>query len=1143
MLTVRAFAPLFAALLLPCAAAQARGEEELAGGMRHPQRITVGIADHYLGQLSPDGRTLYFISNRNTTNEIFQEDVEDGRIRLLFDEGADVTWPRVSPDGRWLLYISFRERADGQLCVRDLPGARERRCFEDDSAALQAEWIDRERIALVRRPSIPSDLGVAEVTLGGTLRGRPLLPQHNLTSPAISPDGRWLVYVPVERYAQRVGPAFAAHAGSHLEAVRLDHPGPPVPLQLDLPGLTGQPAFARDGRYLYVAQFPSDSNGDGVIDANDHGVLFRVRFPSERDDAPARAAAAMPEQLTEASRNCQYPAPGAERLVFTCARGQYLDVYELPLDGQVPSDWTAERLTMEIELATQQVDELLLYRRLLAQAPSPALRASVMARLVRLHLELDEFSAAGFYARQLASLPDRATAELSEPFVLLVEQRQALRDRERGRTVDTFLESARRRMDRLRPQAGEGPAGTALRHLVRGEIADSLGDKGTAIAELSAALVDDSTPGAVVEAYYERADALYRETDDRGALVAVGRRLAADRALEASERLRYARAAVRAMCRGLPVPEAEAILARERAAVPPDSELGFAVELGSDLLAIHERNPPPAAADALVALYRAQRRPDRQRALILDAVRRASDFDADGVIEALAQEYVRDARPGTRERRRAERLYLRTMVGRAYRRIAEGRLAEAQADFDSATRLTGSLESLVSSLELRLRAGETPSALLDEYRRAADLPKPMVQFAKAYLLARKLPQLGDEDHARTVAEAIAELRASWADLKQNDAAQALYGAIWQEDYLRTGALDAAERANSHFLVALELVGAEPRFRAMLLGQLGLLHTHVGNYRIALRYLEEREKLPFAENAAGLAVRLCRARALLHVDREGAAARAADEALEMVGASPRLERFRPLALDRAALYNLAAGRFRRALDLYDAEVSLLDSGAGPVSPRNRLVARLGRAAAALGAGLPGRALEDLDLVDKGLNDPSLTADLRWPHSEPEQVLRTYRLLAAGLRANACLELGEFEAAGQALQVRRALFLERLADSDRDEHLREVALVEARLADNAAARNDLRDAGRWVGLALDHADKLVDRTHGNVDPDQLAVVKLAAELGARAHAPLSFDLSRRLHQTNEGLAARGDPAWRSYQRWFEIYLTLLSPGARR
>jgi Tol biopolymer transport system component len=185
-----------------------------------PRRLTVGVADDLLGQLGADGRTLYFVSNRDTTNQLFVQTLADGHARPLFDDGADVTWPRVSPDGRAILYISFRERASGQLCVRRLPQGDDRRCLDDPSAALQAEWLDASRIALVARQSVEADLRILEVSTAGTLSTRPLL-DRNMTSPAISPDGRWLVYVPVARTVSSVGPAFAAHAAQVLEVVAL----------------------------------------------------------------------------------------------------------------------------------------------------------------------------------------------------------------------------------------------------------------------------------------------------------------------------------------------------------------------------------------------------------------------------------------------------------------------------------------------------------------------------------------------------------------------------------------------------------------------------------------------------------------------------------------------------------------------------------------------------------------------------------------------------------------------------------------------------------------------------------------------------------------------------------------------------------
>jgi tetratricopeptide (TPR) repeat protein len=160
----------------------------------------------------------------------------------------------------------------------------------------------------------------------------------------------------------------------------------------------------------------------------------------------------------------------------------------------------------------------------------------------------------------------------------------------------------------------------------------------------------------------------------------------------------------------------------------------------------------------------------------------------------------------------------------------------------------------------------------------------------------------------------------------------------------------------HYLVALELVGDNARFRAMILGELGLMHTDVGNYRIALGYLLERDKLPYSDNAEGLDVLLSKAQALLHVGRDKDAAAAGDAALAMIARNPALAPYRLLALDWAAVDNLAAGRFARALALYDEEIPLLDASTRPLfADRNRMVARIARAAAAVGANAPARAL--------------------------------------------------------------------------------------------------------------------------------------------------------------------------------------------
>jgi hypothetical protein len=1117
--------------------AMALGHEVWAQGdgdeVRRPERLTAGISDQLLGQLAPDGRLLYFISNRNTVSEIYTQELS-GRAHLLFDEGADLTWPRVSPDGRRILYISFQEDARGQLCVRDLPDKR-RRCLES-GGALQAQWISNDRIALLCRSTVAGDLRVFEVQVSGHLRSRKLF-DRNLSSPTVSPDGKWLIYVPVARYVPEVGPGFAGRAASRFEAVRLDRGSGSQPLEVDLPGLSGQPAFSVDGRNLYFTQFFNDTNGDGEIDAGDHGVLFRLPFKPDQDNAPLRSAAALPLQLTDASWNCQYPSPTAATLVATCSRRGHLDIYRMPLDGQVPEDWSSERLKFEIDFSSQRTDELLLYRRLLQRETSITARRAVMINLLRHHLAADEFASAAFYAEKVKAIHDPQTAGLGTALAILIEHRRAVRERERGRINLDFQTESRRRFTALLTDAAQSPQALALRRVVRSEIAEALGDYESARRELESVAIAEVKLSPIFELFYDRADALYRELDDREALVAIGRQLAEHPALTSTEQLRYARAGVRALLRGRSYDEQEILLARERARSAPSSEWAFALELGAAVLQIRTEEPPKAIRDRFVDLYKSQDRPERRRAVVMDGAQRASEFEAERVVEKLAQLYVADAPLGTKERQRAARLFERVMIGRAERRLGKGRIELARDAFSQVVKTTGSLEALVGLIETRLTEGARTSDLENELLQLSSDPARRA-FWRAYLITQDLPTLGGAARHQAIERALAELNRAARLLKGEGPVQALFGVVLHESYLEEGSLPAAQRANVHYLMALELSARSPRYRALILDQLALLQTDVGNYRIALGYVEEREKLPFHDDLRTVAHMLTKARTLFHIDREKEAAETADRALQLIKRVPALDSFCTIALDRAALYHLGANEYEQSLALYDQAIPLLGARQGKEVQRNVTVARLARAAAALGVKLPERALTDLEAVDQALKNPTIGTALKWPHTRTDEVLRSYRLIASGLKANAHIALGNLQAASQALELRRGLADERLRRSDLEEHLRALALVEARLGEVARQRGDGSASADWFKSAISHAEDYRRRTGVHLYGDELTLLRLISELRLQTSAPLHLKLPQRLKGAEERLLGERDPAFRVEQRWIEIYLSLIS-----
>jgi hypothetical protein len=538
----------------------------------------------------------------------------------------------------------------------------------------------------------------------------------------------------------------------------------------------------------------------------------------------------------------------------------------------------------------------------------------------------------------------------------------------------------------------------------------------------------------------------------------------------------------------------------------------------------------------IIALYEAQTRPERRRAVVLDTVRHAAQMDADGVTNAIAERYLAGTTPGTLERKRAERLYERAITGRAYRRAAKGHTEAARADFDAVAAKTRSLESVVASIDLRVKAGNTPDAIQADYdAHAKEYAADTLAFIRAYLISLELPSLRGHAFDQHAAAARTALRKS-ADLRNQRMVPALNGAILHQEYLQKGDPALAMRANVFDLIALDLVGHDTRMRAMLLGQLGVLHTSVGNYQIALSYLKKRNELPYVDDPASLATRMAEARSQLHAGHDADAARIADASLAMTERTPALAEYRVIALDRAALYNLSAGRFERALELYDRLVPLLGNDDG--SRRNRFVTRIARAAAAIGAKKPARALEDLAAIEPALRDRSMRDVLAFPHANVDDTMATYGAITTGLRANAHGALGQLDAQGRALSENRARFAERYARTNHVEMLRALGLVETRLAGNAAERGDTKSASAWASTALGHADALRAQSD-SVQRAQVDALWLAAELSVFLHAEPAFDLRKRLAEASSEIAAGNNRRLDRTARWLDVYEVLTKP----
>ncbi|ACY16578.1 hypothetical protein [Haliangium ochraceum] len=1159
-------------------AARAQDADEAAERAVHePVRLTAGGSNQWMGILHPARDALYFVSDRNATAEIFVQEPVDSGPRLLFESNADVSWPQPSPDGTHLAYISTQADAAGDLCVRALPAGEarvgEERCFTGlGSSEMQPLWLDGGRsLGVLTRGGLHDDYRLRRFSLNGGPKSGELVVERNMLGVAASPRGAWLAYVPLARTVEQVGIAFANASQGGLALLRPARPqAQPVRFTPERPGLTEFPAFSLDGGYLYFAQYLNDSNGDGRVDGNDNSVLFRVPFDAAAA-VPVRASAA--EQLTSAQWNCRYPMPAAERLIVTCAHQGSLDIYALPLTGAVPASWDAARLRDEIHAARDHYTKLLLLDKLRAALPAPAQRIEVLRQVVWLHLELREFRSAIYYAdevRALAeTLPEQgAAARWAGVMRELAEHRRADVRLTHGQLSDEYLRSEEQRLARLAaPAAAQAAAGAgagagvtngdvaALLALVRSEIQDDIGrvsEGERSFAEVTLAAVGDAL---VLEVYAQRAREVLGLRGARAELLGAYRGLAEHPALGTLERLRFAEAFVEELARGVPHGERRARIDAWIEQLDPASEIALTIEVAAWLLQLSPENQEEVRA-GIFALYRANKDPDRRRALVLATVRTAAREGNDYLQYQFSNSWTSGLRRAAAERKYAEDLFRQVVLERAYTQLERGEVAEARASFYAATVQTESLEGHIGFIEARLREGQRDLEELYAERFEKTPSSPAYAFVRAYLLARALPgQSAPAAHERDAKQAIALLRQAAQSWPRSLEIQHVWGTVLHQRALRSGRKQHAIDAHSHYMLALDLARDNPRFRAALLQQLGLLQASLGNHRIALQHFADRARLPFVRPAGELNLRLAMARSYFHANLPEAAVSAAQEALSLAERELELARYRPLILDRLALYTQAAGGHVRAFELYEnlLAMSAADAGrgqgdGGEGGPLARVKLHLGAAGAALSATRYREALGHLDEIDRLV--PSLPArpvarvgnDIGRPAFGFDRV--DYAILAAGLRAQAHRALGELAPASRAMGERQRLLAARFADTDTDEDLLALAHCAYHLGEYAYRAGALDEARAHFERGLGHVAAFNRRTGSGASEAGLRLVQAYAELHLYGGVPLSQyqrDLGAELRQAYEFICEHRNPSWDRDRFLFSLYLTMLALAA--
>ncbi len=1131
-------------------ASAAAGRESVDSAIREPVRLTAGASSDFMGMATPGRGGLYFVSDASGTLDLMLQHPIDAGPRRVSSGLGDIAWPRVSPDGKSIAYISFERDVGGDVCVRSISGAEPgaETCIADEGAAqLQVLWWDDAQLAVVSRPSVHSDFVLRRVEIDGG--GGSSLLARNMVGAALSPDRAWLAYVPVERSAEQVGVTFSNRTARGLRLQRLGGSAEPLTYVPGLPGVTGYLAFDGRGEYLYFSQFLNDTNRDGVINGDDHGVIFRVPFATGQKSP--LAAGVEPQQLTSARWDCHYPEPGADRLIVTCGHEGSLDVYSLPLEGSVPQSWGDARLRAEIEVARDLWTQLLLSARRLSIATSEAARRTALREIASLHLQLGEHESTIYYAEEALGpgyRPRPAPLTWANLIGQLARHRREDLALIRGQLSRRYIRGERARLAHIAALSPEAPADVqALALLVVSEIQDDIGEKADSLATFRRLDIASLRDPLIVPLVAGRAERLYRLRGDRAALLDVYRLLSQSEALDTWHRLPWAQRFVTELGRGRSKAARGAALAQVRAEAGEGTELALLLDLERILLNLEQASEEGVRAKVF-ELYKRTKGVARRRAIVFATLQAAARQGSEYLKYQFSTSWASWLDEEHAERKYAESLYEQIVLDRAYGEEAAGNISEARGYFYGTTVSTDSLEAHIGFIEARLAestgGGTKPLEEVYARRFEREPDSPVRHFVDAYLLARALPtEPDDERHDEQVGRIVELLRQVDRARPREPQVHQLWGFALHQRALRSRSRPAAVSANRQYLLALDLARQDDRLRASLLSRLGVLQAALGNHGPALSYLMEREQLPQTRPVAELGLRVAIARSAWHTGAAEIASQQMARAQELLDRHPELSRFRPIVLDWLALSQAGAGDAEAAWKSYSALVAW-QQGNSEASARNRLKARIGLASTALQQGEPGLALDSAQHARQILDAGSLEAPARAFQEALSGDYRYTRLdydtLLSGLEAVAYRAQGDTSASIPPLERRIELLREQVRARQLDEDRLDLAQAYRQLAEARLRGGDLAGAQRALenGLAV---SRVYDQNTGTpVSDPELAMVRAYAELflsGQRPRESFAYPVARELERVLAFLSKYRNPRLTRQRIVLEIYLTML------
>ena len=167
--------------------------------------LSSGGGDDLLN-ISPDGDWLVFtLGGPQSDLYGLQPDTDSEPVALVADDQINESWPAISPDGRWLAYVSAETGAE-QVYVRPFPNVTDAKWLVSTNGGTQPKWARRGQGLCYKSGGNPEMVAV-DILPGSTFttgEHRVLFGWGNLDNDRwdVAPGDQRFVFVRFRRYEE-----------------------------------------------------------------------------------------------------------------------------------------------------------------------------------------------------------------------------------------------------------------------------------------------------------------------------------------------------------------------------------------------------------------------------------------------------------------------------------------------------------------------------------------------------------------------------------------------------------------------------------------------------------------------------------------------------------------------------------------------------------------------------------------------------------------------------------------------------------------------------------------------------------------------------------------------------------------------------